>query len=391
MSRSAKQGFLVVADITGYTAYLSDSELEHAKDVLKVLLDLLIDHTRAPLAVSGLEGDAVLSYSIDSDRFEAQAFVEIIEQTYVSFKRAIELMVMNTSCECNACANIGNLDLKFFVHHGEFALQVLGNSEELVGSDVILIHRLMKNTVTESTGIRAYTLYTQAAIDQLGLAELTEKLRTHEENLSDLGRVRGWIMDMRPIWEASKTELVLELSDEKVLTFEEEYPLPPEQVWGYLTNPEHRAIFADSRRQKVSVLRNGRVGAGSVYECFHMDNSRSTNTILEWQPFSRIVSENTAAKTSRFLCIIELEPSKLGTHVSLKYGVLRGPLREKIVAMPRFFIKIKPRVQEGMTQLRQLIDEDIANGLISVPDRIDIGRKDRDAALDAALTSRPSP
>ena len=117
MSRSAKQGFLVVADITGYTAYLSDSELEHAKDVLKVLLDLLIDHTRAPLAVSGLEGDAVLSYSIDSDRFEAQAFVEIIEQTYVSFKRAIELMVMNTSCECNACANIGNLDLKFFAGH----------------------------------------------------------------------------------------------------------------------------------------------------------------------------------------------------------------------------------------------------------------------------------
>ncbi len=80
-TRSASQGFLVVADITGYTAYLSHSELEHAQDVLKTLLGLMIDHTKPPLVLSGLEGDAVLSYTIDSDRFEGQAFVEMIEQT----------------------------------------------------------------------------------------------------------------------------------------------------------------------------------------------------------------------------------------------------------------------------------------------------------------------
>ena len=122
MQDSAQNGYLVVADITGYSAYLSHSELEHAANVLKTLLDLLIDHAKSPLVMSGLEGDAVLSYSIDSDRFEGQAFVELIEQTYVDFKWAIELMVMNTSCECNACANINALDLKFFVHHGEFIL-----------------------------------------------------------------------------------------------------------------------------------------------------------------------------------------------------------------------------------------------------------------------------
>ncbi len=61
----------------------------------------MIDNASPPLVLSGLEGDAVLSYTIDSERFEGQAFVEMIEQTYVAFKRAIDLIVMNTSCECN--------------------------------------------------------------------------------------------------------------------------------------------------------------------------------------------------------------------------------------------------------------------------------------------------
>ena len=34
-------GYLVIADISGYTAFLSGSELEHARDSLNTLLGLL--------------------------------------------------------------------------------------------------------------------------------------------------------------------------------------------------------------------------------------------------------------------------------------------------------------------------------------------------------------
>jgi uncharacterized protein YndB with AHSA1/START domain len=386
MSSSAKQGFLVVADITGYTSYLSHSELEHAKDVLKTLLDLLIDHTRPPLALSGLEGDAVLSYAIDSDRFEGQAFVEMIEQTYVAFKRAIDLMVMNTSCDCNACANINTLDLKFFVHHGEFVLQELGGGEELVGSDVNLIHRLMKNTVVEGTGFRAYTFYTEAAIDQLGLDGFSEELAAHAEVLDDVGEVRGRVMDMTPIWEANKNSPSLDVDERRTVRFVEEYLLPPEQVWGYLTNPEYRSIFSNAKRQVTHDRRNGKVGLGTVYECFHMDNSTSTNTVLEWQPFSRIVTENTAGRSSRFISIFELEPIATGSRVTMKWTPLQGPLLDKLIGFPLFFLKYKPLAHEGMAKLRQLIEEDIANGRVSIPESVDVTNADRDAAADAALT-----
>ena len=60
----SQDGYLLIADITGYTAFLRESELEHAKDSLRTLLDLLIEQTKPPLRISRLEGDAVISYAL---------------------------------------------------------------------------------------------------------------------------------------------------------------------------------------------------------------------------------------------------------------------------------------------------------------------------------------
>jgi hypothetical protein len=390
MQHSAQNGFLVVADITGYSAYLSHSELEHAANVLKTLLDLLIDHAKSPLVMSGLEGDAVLSYSIDSDRFEGQAFVELIEQTYVDFKRAIDLMVMNTSCECNACANINALDLKFFVHHGEFIVQQLAGGAELVGADVNLVHRLMKNSIIAETGIRAYTFFTSSAVNRLQIDGITVELTPYKETFAQVGVVRGWVLDMSPIWETNKNLSRIEIEEKGVVSFVEEYPLAPPQVWGYLTNPDYRAVFSFAKRQVVTRRRNGRVGPGTVYECFHMDNSVSTNTVLEWQPFSRIVTENTALKRSRFLSVFEIEPIDTGARVTLKYTPLDGPLIERIVGIPIFFFKIKRQVEDGMANLRELMEEDIAAGLATRFERQTVDEKSRDIAIATALTGSES-
>ena len=126
-----QRGFILIADITGYRAYLNDSELEHAQGTLTELLELLIDHTRSPLIISRLEGDAVISYGFEAGFVSGQTLLETIENTYVDFRKAIELMVLNNSCQCNACANVSSLDLKFFVHFGSFVLQKIGDHDEL--------------------------------------------------------------------------------------------------------------------------------------------------------------------------------------------------------------------------------------------------------------------
>ena len=186
-----ESGCLLIADITGYTAYLSDSELEHAQETLSELLELLIEHTRPPLIISRLAGDAVISYALGDGFSQGQTFVEMLEDTYVAFRRAIELMVLNNTCRCNACANVSNLDLKFFVHYGQFGRQQLSAHDELVGSDVNLIHRLLKNHVVEETGFGAYTLFTDAAIQSMGLEEAGATMTPLTEEYDHLGQVQN--------------------------------------------------------------------------------------------------------------------------------------------------------------------------------------------------------
>lgn len=378
-------GFLVVADITGYTAYLSHSELEHAQDVLKTLLDLLIDNTRTPLVLSGLEGDAVLSYTIDSERFEGQAFVEMIEQTYVAFKRAIESMVMNTSCKCNACANINALDLKFFVHHGEFVLQDLRGREELIGSDVNLIHRLMKNTIIEETGFRAYTFYTDAAIESLGLEEFADGFPSYSDDLDDIGVVGGRVMDMSVIWDKRKSEPGISIDGGSALRLSEDYPLPPEVVWGYLTNPEYRAIFSGARKQVTRQRKNGRVGAGTVYECFHGGNSVSRHTVLEWQPFDRVVTVNAPTKKMTFVAVFDFEPIEGGTRVTVTWGNAQGPKWQLIAGLPWIRLVETRIARKGMASLRQLMEADIAEGRVVVTEKTEVSDELRDKAASVAL------
>jgi uncharacterized protein DUF2652 len=103
-------GFLLIADITGYTAYLSASELEHAQEILTELLELLIQYTRPPLIISRLAGDAVISYTLQDQFMQGQTFVELIEDTYVAFPKAIERMALNNTCGCQACANVSALE-----------------------------------------------------------------------------------------------------------------------------------------------------------------------------------------------------------------------------------------------------------------------------------------
>ena len=129
---------------------------------------MLIDKPGPPLIISKLEGDAVFSYAFEGDAVSGQTFVELVEDTYVEFRKTVDLMVLNNSCQCNACANVSSLDLKFVIHHGEFLIQKVGKFEELVGPDVNLIHRLMKNSVVEDTRISAYCLYTDEARRHLG-------------------------------------------------------------------------------------------------------------------------------------------------------------------------------------------------------------------------------
>ena len=332
---SARQhGYFLIADITGYTMYLSQSELEHAQETLTALLELLIEHTRPPLVISRLAGDAVISYGLRDNFFQGQTFVEMIEDTYVAFRKAIELMVMNNTCQCNACANVGSLDLKFFVHYGSFGVQRLGQYDELVGADVIVIHRLLKNHVTEKTGCRAYALYTDAAIQQLGLQDICAAMTAHQEAYEHLGEVKVWIQDMHPVWEAKRDQTRIQLAPEKILMqVGAEIELPSELVWDYLIQPEHFNVLAAGSRTEIAQRKEGRITAGTVYQCYHGDTFMP-QTILEWEPFTRVLVQTLVpipVKDTFMLIEYRLEPTAKGTRLSQTFYKATGPLPGRLM------------------------------------------------------------
>ena len=297
--------------------FLQDSELEHAHGVLSDLLAVLVEGTRPPLAVSNLQGDAVFSYGIDTGAMSGQTFVEMIESIYVAFRRAIEQMVLNSNCDCNACANVGALDLKFIIHHGEFLIQSIGTNRELVGSDVILAHRLAKNTVTATTGVRAYAVFTAPVVEALDVAHLAVEWTPHLE-VYDAGEIECFVADMSPVWEAARHRSVIEIPESEYRgRASVEVALPVEHVWDRLSDPEYRSILVGSDRQ---VRENkGRLGKGDVYQCYHGDQVMPS-VILEWLPFTRILTRDlihVPGSSVHLLVDYTLVPGETGTVLTM--------------------------------------------------------------------------
>ena len=58
-------GFLVIADLTGYTAYLSRSELEHAPAIAGDLLETIVGRLEPPFRLAKFEGDAAFLFVED--------------------------------------------------------------------------------------------------------------------------------------------------------------------------------------------------------------------------------------------------------------------------------------------------------------------------------------
>jgi len=391
---ATQHGYFLIADITGYTQYLSASELDHAQQTLTALLNLLIQHTKPPLVISRLAGDAVISYALRDGFLEPQVFVEVIEDTYVSFRRLLELMVRNTTCPCNACRNIGSLDLKFFVHYGEFAVQKLDAHDELVGSDVNMLHRLTKNHVTEATGLKAYTLYTQAAFDQLGLTNELVQFASLEESYEHLPPVRIFVQDMHPIWNSKRDGLQARIAPENELyRLEIEIAAPREAVWAYFVQPEHFNVLLGGDRTAIVQRKGGRVAAGSIYQCFHGD-SYITNTVVGWHPFEDFVVQFLVpTPLAGATCQVELrlEATERGTHLAEIVGKATGPLVARLAADAGMKAR-RDHIRELVANFKTHIEADLAARTSAVPlatiSSAEIGAAARFALAEGAA-SRP--
>jgi uncharacterized protein YndB with AHSA1/START domain len=286
-----QKGYFIITDISGYTAYLSKSEINHAHEILQSLFDVQISTLKAPIEISNFQGDAILTYLPENKIIQKQTVLELVEKVYFEFSRKIKLMAFNTTCTCNACSNIANLDLKIFVHYGDFMLQELAGRSELFGTDVILVHRMMKNQVISQTGIEAYALFTKAAAEALSLESYCSGMETYKDSYEYVGEIEMFVHCLKTRLEEEGAKNRVEITKENAWVGTDlVINAPVAFVWEYITKPELKQAFFGFDSVKVIKNLEGRVQEGAVYHCAHGEMDVRYK-VIDWKPLKYYTSK----------------------------------------------------------------------------------------------------
>lgn len=139
-----KQAFFFIPDISGFTKFIHDTNLKDSKNLIHELLEVILDSNVLNLKVAEILGDAIVFYSIGTPpsitKLESQT-----KKTFTDFQRALTRLEEHHSLS----KELHNLTLKIVVHYGEVATTEIKGITKLIGSDLILAYRMLKNNIKE--------------------------------------------------------------------------------------------------------------------------------------------------------------------------------------------------------------------------------------------------
>jgi hypothetical protein len=320
---AAQPTCFLIADISGYTGYLADVELDHAQDILADLIGAVVTALRPGFRLAKLEGDAAFTF-MHAEAVDGSMLLDTIERCYFGFRRRRRDVRQATSCECNACAQIPDLDLKFVVHHGNAIVQKVAGRQELLGSDVIVAHRLLKNEVVEQLGMSAYALLTQALVDASDIDPAALGMRAHAESYERIGEVEAWAHDLERRWQEEESRARVRVGPQDAfVTVTVPTRVPPQVAWDFLTKPGQRMSWQPWVTEvAIEGAKGGRRGIGSSNHCMHGKDA-VIEEILDWRPYDYVTDRTILATPGgplRVLHTIELEPTTTGTTIHMRYA-----------------------------------------------------------------------
>ena len=184
MEARSKRVLLLLADISGYTRFMLShgKALAHSQMIIGGLLETLMKQIDHPLEVVELEGDALFLYSPKTEEEAAwgtrsQHLLDTIHRLFHIFDQRLAEFAAYSICHCEACGRIGDLELKVVAHSGEALLSQVGQFPVVAGPDVIVVHRLLKNSLPADR----YVLMTEAAYHDLPVPKDVQVLMGTEE------------------------------------------------------------------------------------------------------------------------------------------------------------------------------------------------------------------
>jgi hypothetical protein len=316
MSTTPETGFLVLADLTGYTSYLSRSELEHAPVIAGDLLETVTGRLEPPFRLAKFEGDAAFLW-VEDGRAEAALLLDAIEAAYLAFRRRLRSIDQATACDCRSCQLAPGLDLKLFLHHGTWVRSRIAGRDELAGPDVILVHRLLKGTTAAREHPAGFAVFTEAAVDVLGLQPGRLGLVAGQEMIEHLGAVTTHTLDLEHRWQREASVRRLDGVDGAPLVdLDLVVPAPPSVVWGHLTSPTLRATWEGPIRIEETVI-GGHRGVGTVNRCV-TGRLAMLEEIVDWQPYEHVAWRTAVPDIGAVETTVDIEQAGGGARLRVR-------------------------------------------------------------------------
>ncbi len=312
-----RHGIFILADIGGYTTFLSDVGIEHAKEITGHLLNGMFEVDSEIWKLGDVEGDCLFVYS--DDPLSPEEVFAYLRRVYEKFRESLEEVVTGSTCGCGACDRSGDLTLKFVVHCGEFDVEKIAGQQQLIGRDVVVAHRLLKNSIP----IREYALLTQPLFE-VAEASGFETIAGRDEY--DVGLVEYVYVDFADVRKAfhKRREVFLTEADADVVATVE-IAAPLEFVWRVIKDMS-RGPEMFPTLVKAETLTGTMEEVGSVHTCLHGDGMHVVHYRVAYDEANHRSTDRLTGVpvVERMLQTLEARASGTGTRFSFYYSTKSG-------------------------------------------------------------------
>ena len=195
---SIKPLFIIIVDISGYTNFirLHKMSLLHAEKIIGELMESMLDEVKLPVVAHEILGDAISLYALDdgSPDLADKIYLQLEKYLMAFHTREAYLLRECGYCICDACNNVGELKVKAILHSGEAAFTKVRDMDKISGEDIIITHRLLKNSIASDE----YIFVTNSFLDRCQSFDKTGFTK-HHEHYDDLESVHGMVRNFEAV------------------------------------------------------------------------------------------------------------------------------------------------------------------------------------------------
>ena len=323
-------------DISGFTKFVNNTEIEHGIHIIAELLELLIDSATINLELVEIEGDALFMFTS-----KIPDYGQLLEQTTAmleNFHKHTKSYESKRICNCGSCRTTTNLELKFLVHYGDLAFIKVKDIVKPYGKDVIKIHSSLKNKVP----VNEYILLTNNAYD-LYKDNVDETWIKINENYNSK-KLEYFYKNLENI--QNNVELVDEKNEIKnkeiskpSITIEEDFDGNVQEIYTYISELKYRHLW-DKEVKKIEFDENRVNRIGTQHNCILKVGNLNFETIANTTSDDLVYGENTKdlmfAKNFSYLIKlhkIDKNKTKVEVNLYLEFNTLGAFMKSNIYRM----------------------------------------------------------